>query len=438
MQLMRFLRDRSGSIAPLIAGAAIPIVGLTGAAVDYSRANSLKASLQSALDSTALALTKDAATAAPDQFSASAAAYFNGIFKRSDAQNLKVDAKYIGNPTPTVVVNASATIKTMFLNLPGIGIPQIEVGASATTSWSNARLRVALALDNTLSMRDNEKMVALKTATHSLLNQLQAAASQPGDVYVSIIPFNKDVNVGPDNKTAAWIDWSDWETKNGSCSKNSYKNQNDCTKAGKTWTAASHDNWNGCVTDRNQNDDVTNSAPPAGSKFIAEQYTANGGCPVAMIPMSQDWTALHARVDEMTPAGTTNQTIGLAWAWHSLTRTDPLNTPPKDPNYKYKDVIILLTDGMNTENRWNSFQMPTNSAVDKRTQKACDNLKATEITVYTVLVIEGSATLLEDCAWDPDNPSASAKKFFSLTKADQIITTFNAIGGQLAKLHLAK
>ena len=55
MQLMRFLRDRAGSIAPTVAGAAIPIVSLVGAAVDYSRANSLKASMQSALDSTALA-----------------------------------------------------------------------------------------------------------------------------------------------------------------------------------------------------------------------------------------------------------------------------------------------------------------------------------------------------------------------------------------------
>ncbi len=53
-----------------------------------------------------------------------------------------------------------------------------------------------------------------------------------------------------------------------------------------------------------------------------------------MIPMSHDWTALHARVDQMKPAGNTNQTIGLAWAWQSLTQTDPLNTPAKDPNYK--------------------------------------------------------------------------------------------------------
>jgi hypothetical protein len=38
-------------------------------------------------------------------------------------------------------------------------------------------------------------MSALKTASHNLLTQLQNAAGTNGDVYVSIVPFSKDVNV---------------------------------------------------------------------------------------------------------------------------------------------------------------------------------------------------------------------------------------------------
>jgi Flp pilus assembly protein TadG len=413
MHLMRFLRDRRGSIAPIIAGAAIPIVSLAGAAVDYSRANSLKASIQSALDSTALAMTKTAMTASPDQFKIDATAYFNAIFKRPDAQGLKVDAKYTSTPNPTIVVTASAGIKTMFLNLPGIGIPKIDVAASATTSWSNARLRVALALDNTGSMADNGKIAALKTATHNLLSQLQSVAMNPEDVYVSIIPFGKDVNTGVPH-TTSWIDFTDWDKKNG-------KSVNG------VWVPKTHDNWNGCVMDRDQNYDVNNTASAAGnnsSKFPAEQYAS---CAAAMMPLTYDWTALHARVDQMNPAGNTNQTIGLQWAWQSLTQTAPLNAPAKDPNYQYKDIIILLTDGLNTENRWSQ----TSSSVDKRTQKACDNIRTAGVTLYTVLVMAGNATLLKGCATDQT-------KYFALTTPDQLITTFNTIGGQLAKLHLAK
>ena len=57
-------------------------------------------------------------------------------------------------------------------------------------------------LDNTGSMATDGKMDALKTATKNLLDQLKTAAAKDGDVYVSIIPFSKDVNVGTSNYNA--------------------------------------------------------------------------------------------------------------------------------------------------------------------------------------------------------------------------------------------
>jgi hypothetical protein len=39
-------------------------------------------------------------------------------------------------------------------------------------------------------------MSALKTAAKSLIDQMQTAAKTNGDVYISIVPFAKDVNVG--------------------------------------------------------------------------------------------------------------------------------------------------------------------------------------------------------------------------------------------------
>ena len=58
-------------------------------------------------------------------------------------------------------------------------------------------------LDNTGSMASDEKIDALKTASHNLLSQLQSAAVHPEDVYVSIVPFSKDVNFGADNHAAS-------------------------------------------------------------------------------------------------------------------------------------------------------------------------------------------------------------------------------------------
>ena len=54
----------------------------------------------------------------------------------------------------------------------------------------------------------------------------------------------------------------------------------------------------------------------------------------------------------LQPTGNTNQGIGLAWAWMTLGTGAPFNAPAKDPNYTYKDAIILVSDGLNTQNRW--------------------------------------------------------------------------------------
>ena len=45
MSLSRFLKDRRGGVAPMFAIAIIPVLGLVGAAVDYSRANSVRAGM---------------------------------------------------------------------------------------------------------------------------------------------------------------------------------------------------------------------------------------------------------------------------------------------------------------------------------------------------------------------------------------------------------
>ena len=46
------------------------------------------------------------------------------------------------------------------------------------------------------------------------------------------------------------------------------------------------------------------------------------------MPLTYDWSALNTLVDKMTPTGTTNQTIGLAWGWQTLTDGQPFNGSP--------------------------------------------------------------------------------------------------------------
>ncbi|HWP14252.1 MAG TPA: pilus assembly protein TadG-related protein, partial [Xanthobacteraceae bacterium] len=56
----RFFADQSGGVAPLFALGLVPMIGLAGAAIDYSRANAARTAMQATLDTAALMVAKDA------------------------------------------------------------------------------------------------------------------------------------------------------------------------------------------------------------------------------------------------------------------------------------------------------------------------------------------------------------------------------------------
>ncbi len=374
--------------------------------------------------STALALSKTAAGKSSAELQASASEIFNALYHRTDVQNVTVTAAYSGTNGSKLTLTGSGSLPADFFNF--LGVENIKFAAASTSTWGNTRLRVALVLDNTGSMASSNKMTALKTASQNLLTQLQNAATTADDVYVSIVPFNKDVNVGASNADQSWLRWDLWEASNGTCSNSNHHSQSSCTSHGDTWTPAAHTSWNGCVTDRDQNYDTTNDAPTAGATlYPAEQYSS---CPAQLMGLSNDWTTLSSKIDAMQPNGNTNQAIGLQMGWQSLTAA-PFTVPALDPNYHYIQAIILLTDGLNTEDRWYSSA----SSINARQQTTCDNIKAAGIVIYTVQVNTGgdpTSTLLQNCASD-------SSKFFLLTSADQIVTTFNQIGTALSNLRLA-
>jgi Flp pilus assembly protein TadG len=422
-----------GNVAVIFAIGAVPIISFVGAAIDYSRATNARSSMQSALDSAALMLSKDLTdgTITTSQISAKAQAYFNALYTNKEAQSVSISATYTqanGSLGSTIQVSGSGSVNTQFMRVAGF--PHLDFNTSSTSAWGYARMRVALVLDNTGSMADAGKMAALQPAAKTLIDQLSKLAQNPGDVYVSVIPFAKDVNVGASNYNQNWIDWTAWDAVNGTCSRTRFTTQSSCVSNRRIWTPKNHNTWNGCVWDRDQNYDTLNTAPALSNTatlFPAEQWSA---CPVALMPLSYDWTALKNLIDTMTPNGNTNQAIGLAWGWQSLAQTAPLNAPVKDPNYTYRDAIVILSDGLNTQDRW----YVDAASIDARQRILCDNAKAAQITIYTVQVNTGgdpTSAVLQNCA-------SSADKFFLVTSANQTLSVFNSIGTSLSKLHVAR
>lgn len=445
-RLVRDLRTANGAnVTITFALATVPIVGFVGAAVDYSHANSVKSALQAATDATALMLSKNADKLTNAQLQTQAFSYLQALFTRPEATGLTVAATYTKTDGSQVYVTASANVKAHFMSF--VGQSSMKVGADSQVKWGNVRMRVALALDTTGSMSSAGKIDALKTATKALLDQFKDAAKTPGDVYVSIIPFSKDVNVGKSNYQATWIDWTEWNEENGddvsttTCT-GKYGKKKKCTTSS-SWVPDNHNTWNGCVTDRGREQnphkdyDITVSPPTiteTASLFAADQYD---NCSPPVMPLNYDWTAMKNLVDTFYPAGSTNQGIGLAHAWMSLVGGGPYPAPPaKDPQYKYQDIIILMSDGLNTENRWYTNA----NQIDERQKKTCDNINAAGITLYTIHVnTDGDPTslLLKNCAGRPGK-YPDYDKFFLLTSANQMVETFKEIGTKLSNLRIAQ
>lgn len=457
-----FDRSTEGNVAIMFAIVIIPVLGLIGFSVDYSRYNALRTKLQAAADAAALAVAKTAAQN-PGGVSAASDAYVRSTGADPAMTIDAVTGTYTKNSDgATVEVDATATFQTSFL--PVLGFAQQTIHVTSTTTWGSTKLRVALALDNTGSMKDDGKMGALKTATTNLLTQLKSAAAQSGDVYVSIVPFVKDVNVGRSNYNASWIDWTDWDKENTT-------RQWSCNGWTCSWTyvTASHSTWNGCVTDRGKSSgpnpsgtgqgydqNVTAPGSTSQSKFPADQYSA---CPQEMIGLTDvldgtGWSKMTGLVDNMYPNGSTNQPIGLVWAWQSLVGGGPLATRDYLPDTQYTPIIILLSDGLNTQDRWYGNGRDHSSETDARMYDSngagtCANIKNSPITIngekrdiviYTVQVNTGGdpeSALLKNCASSTET-EPKGQKFFHLKSATDIISTFDTIGTSLSQLRVSK
>jgi len=229
-----------------------------------------------------------------------------------------------------------------------------------------------------------------------------------------------------------------WTWNQYLCNLSAYTTQSTCTAATAVWHV-DHTQWTGCVTDRgnssgpdtSNNYDAMNTAPSSttASKFLAEQYS---NCPTALLPLTANWTDLSNEVDAMVAGGGTNQTIGLVWGWHALTNSDPLNpgsVPANTTRY-----IIILSDGLNTQDRWYGNGVNQSTQVDGRMNAVCTNAKADGIIVYALFVdiggTQGNSTVLQNCASD-------SSKYWDLTSASQINAAFAAIGQQITNLRVA-
>lgn len=431
--IKRFIADRRGGVALSFGIALIPILGLAGAAIDYSRFATERARLQAAMDATALAVIHLPPSTPNNEVQTKAQSFFQSIYKTPPGIRMPVvSANYVGT---TLTMSTSETMPTTLLSL--IGTNSLTIGARTTTVNQQPSVEIALALDNTGSMAQNGKLQSLKTAVNNMLTSLQSFSRRPGDVKVSIVPFNTQVNIGTATPNASYLRY-DVAVTNPDLS--SY-----LSARGISRSAPTPSNWNGCLSDRDRSyfDYDTRSDPATGianTRYVASfchyYSTSNGraspGLQVApMKSLTSDLESIRATNNAMVATGATNITMGVVMGMSTLRNDSPFGADSSsDP--LVRKFLVVLTDGLNTQNRFvgTGFDnTPNRSQIDARLTLACNAAKATATRVFTIGVQDGQSALLRDCA-------SNSSSYYGVDNASQLDNIFRQILNEITGIRV--
>ena len=111
----RFAGAKDGNVAILFTVALLPLLAFVGAAIDYSRASKARTSLQSALDTAALMLSRDLSQGIikDTDITSQAKKYVNGLF--TDQR----DATLIGDVQVTYTPPSNSALAAIQLDMSG-------------------------------------------------------------------------------------------------------------------------------------------------------------------------------------------------------------------------------------------------------------------------------------------------------------------------------
>ncbi len=188
----------------------------------------------------------------------------------------------------------------------------------------------------------------------------------------------------------------------------------------------------------------------------------NANCSMTpILRLTNNFTTVKSKLTAMQAVGNTNVPMGMAWGWHLLSPNAPFADGAAYGTDKLSKIVVLLTDGDNTNdvesNPENSIYLGVGyiwqgrllnssnvaldatstaaqrtSAMDSRFAKICANMKAQNIIIYTIGlgVSTSSGNNLKACATSTD-------KYFDVTDTAQLTAVFNTIAGAISNLRIS-
>lgn len=450
-----FQKDSTGVVAIIFTLAAVPIAGLAGASLDYSRAADVRAVYQGAADAAALA----AATSTASSFEAREAiaqAMFEANMPASGHALTRVD---LLNHDMGYQVQASGVVDTTLLKV--IGIDDIAIGVSSVASAASDPLEISFVIDATRSMTFGSRWETAYDSLDTMLTALDQAIDRREDFNVTVVPMGDRVNIG-----LARLDWVEGFAEDigneGNRGRQGHTNdeerEGDGDQGRRGWRDGEDDDllssadWEGCVQPREEgtrdNPFLLTDVPPSELTFEPFDHRGPSGtftdrefeCPLSIIGPSSDVYQIMHELDGIGGAGTGRFDQGLAWGWRSVSPNwagewgrDNYPAPEGDA----RKVVVFISDGNSTmedhefdgHSEWGYNN--SGAAMFDNFARVCEDMKEQGITIYT-LYIEGNPYADEyflACATSPAH-------YFDVTRNEDLEGAFNTMATSLMQPRL--
>lgn len=347
--LRRFRRAEDGSMVLFCTVLFVSMLVVSGMSIDFMRYENARTRLQSTLDRAILAAAdldqrRDPRAVVEDYFAKA------GLLEQLTQVTV---TEHIGSRT--VRAEAEMPVNTFFIRL--LGVPQLLVPAVGTASENVSNIEIALVLDVSGSMANNNRLRNLKSAGVDFLDTI-FENDEEGNISIALVPFNGQVNLGATLRSqynvidahgtadSNCIDLPAW----------AYDTTDLPTNRAMPMTAMA-DSFTGTSTDRNVYSSVRDNRPQ-GTNIWCPPSTGN----IVRLP-TRDATALENNINAMTAIGATSINAGMRWGLELL---DPGSQPMfarlaaqghmssrfavRPLAYDHEDtlkVIVLMSDGEN-------------------------------------------------------------------------------------------
>lgn len=475
--IRRVIADERGSLVPAVAGSIMVLTGAAGLTVDGARMFYVKDVLQKSLDSAGLAAghaldVDNMESDAREFFDANISAVDN--LASSSTMTIVVSAD-----NEVITLTAEATVHATFMSLFGFG--EISVSATTEITRETRGMELVLVMDNTGSMRHDDKINTMKEAASNLIETVYGDEETNTNLWVGVVPYITHVNVGnahdnwlsADGQTLVDTGFPDTEWMGCVAARSGGLDETDTPPTlepfepyywadtdysyvdGRGRTRHIDNNW----IDDDDGDTVT--IVEANNRSTA--LGPNKGCGEQITPLVAEKTKVLDAIDDMAPwsFGGTATPMGLVWGWRVLSPrwrglwAGSEATLPVDYDTPFMDkVIVVLTDGKNEfisastalgrsdytaygriSDMGHTSITDARDDLDDRFDRVCANIKNDSVIIYSITFgttpDDDVKTAFENCA---TNPSF----YFHAPTAASLESAFETIGRQLSNLRLSK